>query len=341
MKKGHLATVHIAYWLYVFVVFEMMNKLAYQGKFISLQSLFGPMSLSNYILFTLIFYLNYLLVLPALFSRKKYLLTVLSWAGLVALFIALRYLVQEHLFKKYLGICNYCIDNNKIYITNNFFQGFSSLILAGTVIWFIDNWLHVKKQEFMLRQEKLAAEKAFLQSQVSPHFLFNTLNNIYSMVFHRSDNALQAIQKLADIMRYATQESRHDGVELATEIMYLRNYIELQRYRVRNPAIDYTEAADGATKTIAPMLLVSFVENAFKHGIFNDAAHPLAIHLQASNEELSLHVRNKVNHNRTDPSSGVGQNNVKKRLELYYPGRHELRIRHDENFYESKLILKL
>jgi len=341
MKKKHLVWVHIAYWLYLFIVTETMNKLAYQNKFISISSMTSANAISNYILFPFIFYINYLLVLPALFSRKKYLLTILSWLALIFMFIGLRYFVQEYLFPKYLGICNYCLDNYKIYIANNFFQGSSSLILAGTVLWFIDNWLSVKKQEFLLRQEKLAAEKAFLRSQVSPHFLFNTLNNIYSMVFHRSDNALQAIQKLADIMRYAAQESQHDGVMLSTEMIYLRNYIELQQYRVRNPAIEYHESVNGKDRKIAPMLLISFVENAFKHGIFNDASHPLKIDLSTNGDKLSLTVKNKVNQNKTDPSSGVGQNNVKKRLELYYPDRYELSVKQDENFYETQLILKL
>ena len=339
MRKSHLILVHVCYWLYIFVFSEIMNKLAYQNKFVDVRKFFEPLALTNYLIFGLIFYINYLVVLPRLFVRKRYFLTLACWLTLVFLFVTLRYFVQEVFLLDYFGLCNYCGENINIYIANNSFQGFNFLILAGTVIWFIDNWLKVKRQQFILQQEKLVAERAFLQLQVSPHFLFNTLNNIYSMVFHRSPKALPAIQILADLMRYAVREYKEEKVDLVTEVSYLRNYIELQRLRIVNDAIEYKETGDFGKGKIPPMLLISFVENAFKHGVINDASTPLVIHINSENGNLQLFIKNKINQNRKDMSPGVGQGNVKKRLDAYYGNKYKLSINEDGNYYYSSLNL--
>jgi two-component system, LytTR family, sensor kinase len=341
MRRKHLWLIHGGYWLYVFFITELINKLAYQHKLIRLTLLPDALEISNYILFCGIFYLNYFLVLPALFRKKKYLITFACWILLTCLFVALRYLVQEYLFPRYLGICNYCYENKGIYVVNNFFQGFSLLILAGTVIWFADNWLSIEKQKLNLEQEKLKAERAFLQSQVNPHFLFNTLNNIYSMVFHHSTQALPAIQKLSEIMRYATKETDKDGVDLGVEISCLKSYIDLQKYRVKDPAILYEQTGNPEGKRIAPMLLISFVENAFKHGIINDGQHPLLIRLHVEGGQLSFAVRNKISKDQTDSSSGIGLTSVERRLQLFYPGRHDLLIDQTGEYFTSKMTIQL
>jgi two-component system LytT family sensor kinase len=308
--------------------------------FMDFTRLIQPLSISNYVLFGLIFYANYLFVLPRFFNKKKYFLMIVCWILLSLFFVFLRYLVQEYLLLKLWNICNFCDVTIPSYIVSNFFQSLNFLIMGGTIIWFIDNWLVIKKQQLLLQQEKFAAEKAFIQSQVSPHFLFNTLNNIYSMVFHQSDQALPAIQKLSGIMRYAIREYREEGVALDTELNYLKNYIALQKLRVKNPAIAYEETGDFTNKTIAPMLLVSFVENAFKHGIINDPQNPLLIHLSIEKKGLTLFVKNKINRNIDEQSSGIGHYNVKKRLEIYYAGKYDLSIINDDVYYTTKLTLQ-
>lgn len=337
MTRRQLIWVHVCYWLYVFVLLEIMNKLAYQHKFMDWSELIKPNALSNYLIFGIVFYGNYLVVLPKLLDKRLYFFTVSSWIGLLSFFIVCRYWVQEVLLLRYFGTCNYCNENLRIYIVNNFFQGFSSLILSSTVIWFIHQWLQGRRRQYELIQQKNAAEKAFLQLQASPHFLFNTLNNIYSMVFHGSKQSLPAIQYLADIMRYAVNEAQHEYVALRTELSYLNNYIELQKLRVEYPAIVYEQTGETEDKTIAPMLLISFIENAFKHGIFNDPDQPLLIRINIHSDILLLKVVNKVNERSVDTASGIGLENVRNRLRLYYPDSHDLTIEKKEQHFISVL----
>ena len=340
MGKKILVFIHILYWLYVFPLSEMINKLAYQQRTIGFHDLISPVAISNYFIFSTIFYLNYFLILPAFFQTKRYLLTLGCWILLLVLFIAARYYVQEIFLPLHFDTCNYCHEKLGIYVVNNFFQGLSNLILASTVIWFVDNWLRLERHRIRLEQEKTIAERSLLQSQVNPHFLFNTLNNIYSLVYHHSSNSLAAIQKLADIMRYSVREEKANSVTLAVELSYLKNYIDLQKMRVKDPAVVYDEVIDDTNYVIIPMLLISFVENAFKHGVFNDAQHPLTIKITCRAGDLNLIVFNKVNNN-VDESSGIGHSNVKKRLELHYPKKYTIQLANHEGFYTSQLLVKL
>jgi hypothetical protein len=318
---------------------EFVNTLAYHSKIFDFKRLVHPLAFSNYAIFLAIFYLNYFFVLPRYLGQKKYKQALSLWVLLVLAFVGSRYFIQEYLFLKYYNICNFCGVKAPVYFVNNFFQALSSLILGGTVIWFIDNWLKIEKQKIVLEQEKVLAERALLQSQVNPHFLFNTLNNIYSMVFHHSEHSLKAIKKLSEIMRYCLKESASDWVDLSTEVSYLKNYIALQQYRVKNPAVLYEESGSFANKTIPPMLLISFVENAFKHGILNDPHYPIAITIAAGEKELTFIVSNKISRDSKDAVSGVGLASVKKRLQLYYGPKHVLQIKEDDQNYCSKLIL--
>jgi two-component system LytT family sensor kinase len=341
MKKRQLVITHILYWLYFLIGVSLMNSLIYESDTLNIRLFFFPVSLTNYLLFITTFYTNYIFILPHFLKKKKYVATTLLWIALLCLFILLRYYIQEYLFLKYLGQCNLCGISTDAYFARNFLQGLNYLILPGTLIWFIDNWLKEEKQKRALQAEKLAAERAFLQSQVNPHFLFNTLNTIYSMVFHQSKLALNAIEKLSAIMRYALKEGQSDWVPLPVEISYLRGYMDLQQYRVKNPSLYYKEAGDLSSIKVPPMLLISFVENAFKHGVLNDPEHPIRIIVIAENNRLTFITNNKINNNQKDETSGVGLMSVRKRLELYYPSHHELVIENNEQFYNTKLIIQL
>lgn len=341
MKTKVRIWVHVIYWIYTMFFVEFLNKLAYKNQMVRPDP--DLIFFSNIILFAGVFYLNYCILLPVFFKKRRFLSLVASWFVLAGLFVGVRFLVQEHLFLKWWNICNYCYEDYSrqggAYIFSNAMLCFSYIILPGSIIWFVDNWLKSERQRLHLQEEKVAAERALLQSQVSPHFLFNSLNNIYSMVYHHSENSLPAIQKLSGMMRYVIADGSAEEIPLNNEISYLKDYIELQQYRSRNTALSFDLSGDTAGKYIAPLILISFVENVFKHGVVTDAAHPVCIQLETTDSQLSFTVRNKINRHTKDPVSGIGLKNVQRRLALQYPGRHKLKISEEGNIFTVHLLL--
>lgn len=345
MKRKTLIGVHIIFWFYLLIVIQVMNDLAYKQQFVVFSRLISPLFISNVFIFGFIFYVNYFVILPVFFKRRWFVVIVLSWLLCGMVYVALRFVIQEYLFLKYLGICNYCEGAYGkewgIYVVNNFIQSISEIILPGAVIWFIDHWLRAEKQQLALQQEKVHAERALLQSQISPHFLFNSLNNIYSMVYHQSENSLPAIQKLSGIMRYMMMESSSEQILLSKEIDYLCDYIELQRYRSRRTSVQLVLEGEAGGRQIAPLLLISFVENAFKHGISTDPEHPVAIRMVIDARGLEFSVRNRINRSNKDVTSGIGLKNVKSRLALQYADRYSLDIAEKENTFVVRLQLAI
>jgi LytS/YehU family sensor histidine kinase len=191
--------------------------------------------------------------------------------------------------------------------------------------------------------EKQSGELALLRSQINPHFLFNTLNNIYSLVYKKSDAAPEAVMKMSAIMRYMLYDATTDKVFLEKEIEYLISFIELEKLRIRDKDfVDLTIMGDVEGRTIAPMLLIPFVENAFKHGSKNVANPGIRINLTARPHEIRFEVSNHQRKNPTatkDLMGGIGLNNIRRRLNLLYPGKHHLEISSDENHFNVNLIL--
>jgi LytS/YehU family sensor histidine kinase len=207
------------------------------------------------------------------------------------------------------------------FLTGVFFA-FLSTAFKFSVDWFLNE--KVRKN---LENEKLIAELAFLKSQINPHFLFNSLNNIYSLTYQKSDKASEAVMKLSEIMRYMLQESNEPTVKLSREIRYLENYIELQKLRFKSKAyIDFIITGDIAEQSIAPLILIAFVENAFKHGDVSDASSPIRIRIEIANNILQFELWNKKSGQNKDETSGIGLNNVRRRLELLYTQRYTLSI---------------
>jgi sensor histidine kinase YesM len=191
-------------------------------------------------------------------------------------------------------------------------------------------------------KEQLALELKFLRSQISPHFLFNVHNNLVSMARHKSDLLEPSLVKLSSLMRYMIYESNEKKISLLKELDYLRSYIELQEIRFgEDVSIKKNIEEASATYSLEPMLLIPFVENAFKHGVVL-VADPF-IDIQASIDKDVLHfsVRNRFeNENQTkDDSSGIGLANVRARLNLLYPKRHRLEIKAADHIYHVELSI--
>jgi LytS/YehU family sensor histidine kinase len=192
-----------------------------------------------------------------------------------------------------------------------------------------------------LINQNQASELALLRSQINPHFLFNTLNNIYSLVYKKSDDAPQAIMKLSSIMRYTLYDSNTDRVLLEKEVEYLKSFIELQQLRLKTENfVEFNIIGSLEGKMIAPMVFISFVENAFKHGSKKVQSPCIIINLSVDEYKTLFEV---INYSKAtdiinkDIAGGIGLQNIKRRLELLYKEKYKLEI----NNQDEKFIVKL
>ncbi len=215
---------------------------------------------------------------------------------------------------------------------------FFVILFAAFGIGITDLWREAEQRSRSIETEQLRTELAFLHMQINPHFLFNSLNTIYGLSLKKSDNAPKAVLKLSHLMRYMIEENGQDKVPLDQEIDYLNNYIDIQKMRSSATVqVTFDVTGDTSRAMIAPMLMMPFVENAFKYGISNSAPSPIAITLVADAERIIFTVTNKKFDYLERHSSGIGIANVQRRLDLLYPGQHELDIRDHTDTYSLSL----
>jgi two-component system, LytTR family, sensor kinase len=219
------------------------------------------------------------------------------------------------------------------------------LALAIVIKWF-KYWFVQQKNNVHLAQEKLKAELNFLKAQVHPHFLFNTLNNLYALTLKRSDAAPEVVLKLSDLLNYMLYECNSDEVQLGKEVKLVEDYISLERMRYgERLEVIFDLRGDVQNRMVAPLLILPFVENSFKHGVSDELNQSwVSIELNVKQDNLTLKVENSKSKNgitedRFDYRQGIGLKNVKRRLELLYPNNHDLNILDsDESFL---VVLKL
>ena len=218
----------------------------------------------------------------------------------------------------------------------------------GTSFEMILNSEQQRREKEEIKKEKLYSELSFLKSQINPHFLFNSLNNIYSLTQKNSKNASQAILLLSDLMRYILYDSVQNKIKLTQEIQCLKNYIALQRLRIsrkESVKIDFKESGNFSTIYIEPLILIPFLENAFKHGVSYSRASLVSINLKVEASVIRFDVYNtkkQANTSTLDTAnghSGIGLANTIRRLNLCYPDRYELRINESPDYYETKLTI--
>ncbi|MDN5215260.1 histidine kinase [Fulvivirgaceae bacterium BMA12] len=340
MKKTHEVLLHVAFW----VIYEFLPN----GRYIVLST--AEFTRFDYvILMTQVglnfanFYLYYFLIFRRFFfSGRKLALLIASVAFIIFCFYlrlnASRWVcscaLDEVLLKKY-------TSEWVQFITTVLYTGFAMLI-SLTIGWFKDQRL---KTELITQNQ--ASELALLRSQINPHFLFNTLNNIYSLVYQQSKNASQAVMRLSEIMRYMLKESNSSKVPLQREIDYLKSFIELQQLRIKEENfVALKVIGESEDKEIAPMLLIPFVENAFKYRNKNVDSPGIIVTLQITDNVLMLEVINDYKKDKietSEASNSIGLKNVKRRLELLYKDRYELSIvdKEEESKFHIKLSLEL
>ena len=209
---------------------------------------------------------------------------------------------------------------------------------------FITYLIKQEREEQDKQQERLQSELSFLRSQISPHFIFNVLNSIVYLIRTNPELAESVTIRLSELMRYMLYTTEHEQHPLSREVEYLQNYLNLQKIRFEEDVdIQFHQQGETGTQLIEPMILIPFVENAFKHGVGMLQQPVIEVDLSFSEESLSFRVRNKISpepREDKDFSSGIGLKNVKRRLELLYPHTHQLKIENRDGWFEIHLSLR-
>ncbi|MDN3587480.1 sensor histidine kinase [Pedobacter aquatilis] len=298
--------------------------------------LFGLLNVS-------MFYINYIFLIPELIKKRKkywiYLLIFFLSIGIVAFIKTLIAVLNPADMMVVRGQKN-DFNLNEYFVLKCFVGGF--FLISSCIIKFVIDWFATERIQRNLESERREMELQFLKSQLNPHFLFNSLNNIYSLAYQKSDKTADAIMKLSEIMRYMIYESNTPTVALSKEVDYLKNYIELQKIRFKDGAfIEMTLNGEIDDQKIVPLMLISFVENAFKHGVVTDVNEPVKIDIIANQKILHFSVINKKNNQNKDAQGGVGLPNVERRLQLIYPDRYKLNVVNSPTHYTCELMIDI
>ena len=288
----------------------------------------------------MIYITNYVL-LPQLFYKKKYGLFVLAFFLLV---------ITSSVVK--MNILGRIMDSPQLYslsgdlkrrIYDNVIPHFF-LVIAGAAVKLMIDYSRLQQKMAETAKERAEAELNFLKSQINPHFLFNSLNSVYFLIDKNNVEARESLHKFSDMLRYQLYEVNGDKIPVEREIRYLKDYVDLQKLRKDehySVSLSYSPHVSGFL--IEPLLLIPFVENAFKHvSSHHDKSNFVKLELNRNNGLFIFSAENSRDKAKaTDPYSGIGLNNVKRRLELLYPGRHELTILDEKDIYKVDLKLKI
>lgn len=342
MSRFKKFLLHTMVWLFLITVFTFVSTGGFEASN-GVYILFVGLSLLN----ICIFYANLYLLIPYTLDVRKFFLWILGCAAIMIMFLAIKYGFSFYIYKisglKMLFREKEMLirEPNELLLTTFITNGF--FIFLSTVYKFTVDWFFNEKEKTELERQSLTAELAFLKSQINPHFLFNSLNNIYSLAYLKSDSTPDAILRLSEIMRYMLYESNDNRVSLEKEITYLKSFIDLQKLRFKGNAHVILEVEGQiANQKIVPLILISFVENAFKHGLATDKENPIHINISVFEDNMLFTIKNKKSNSlQKDQTGGIGMINVVRRLDLTYPEKYKLSVENKENEYFSELYLNL
>ena len=370
-SKTKSVWLHLAAWLFVLLLnllaidrFEWEHQLRSQ----------------NWIIYLVIFYVNYSVLLPKLMFRKKilkYILSVILLLGLT--FSGIRLLeiegrkallyqdLQTHstalrneapisfkkriIEKKEYDEIKRKIDKLYQWQTFNPFtrrnqQIFYPLLLifmASTVLRLVQRWKQEEDNRVELERQRIASELEYLKQQINPHFLFNALNSIYSLSISASPDSPDAILKLSSILRYMLYETNKNKVPLNEELNVIENYIGLQKLRLTNKTkVNYSLEGDAESYYVEPLLLIPLIENAFKYGVDSSEESFITISIRILDKNLIFEAKNKIAvKQKVEESSGIGIKNIKRRLELLFPENHKFSVKTENNYFYVYMKLPL
>lgn len=327
---------HLLFWALVFAVWYFLRFQDYRTKEMAAQ-----VTLLKVADLALMIYITNYLLIPKLLYRRWYLLFTGCFIIMVIVSsVSKMYLIGQIINRPDLFSFS---GNLKARIYDNVIPHFF-LVIAGAAFKLLLDYTRAQRRLADLAREKAEAELNFLKSQINPHFLFNSLNSVYFLIDKNNSPAREALHKFSDMLRYQLYEMNGDKIPIEKEISYLRDYVDLQKLRKDEKyTVQFDCSSDVKGFSIEPLLLIPFVENAFKH-ISNrhDKMNYIKLNLNRDNGEFIFTVENTKEKNQpAGRHEGIGLNNVKRRLELLYPGRHDLQIMDTDDKYSIDLKLKI
>jgi len=356
-RKAIHITLHIFFWLFMLGIQNYLASISFNNYHgwppgrVFLDLLAGMIC-------TVIFYYPFVYwVLPRCFYKTKIWRGVGETVVLVMIFSSADVMREELIMKK----CSECMalldkggTGYALFLHKSIGDRIISKSLSlGALIGLTFNialplsikyGLQLLRQQILslkLAKENLQLEFDFLRSQVNPHFLFNTLNNIYGLIMNdEKKKSLETVAGLTQFLRYSLYESNSEHVDIEKEIQLMRNYINLESIRVNYIKINFKHDSDGSVKTIAPLLMMPVIENAFKHTIDTEGAL-INIHFSIVGNHINFTVENSIEqHAPAGDKGGIGLINLQKRLELYYPGKFTYNVRRNERQYAVSIIIE-
>lgn len=316
---------HVAFWLVLTLFYYISNRLTGRLEYFwSSTAIIMPIDLLA------VYFTAYFLV-PRYLMRQKWMAFVSSFTISATGFLLLERAAYYYIITPYIyGVSK--VEEPFLFFPAFFgiFIGTYSFVFLFCGVRLFRGWLQDKQRHLELEQQHLESELRILRSQINPHFIFNTLNNIDSLVHIDQDRASDAIVRLSEIMRYMLYESNAEFVSLDKEVYYLRSMIDLIRLRLKDADfIQFTVEGDTRGKVIPPMLLVPFVENAYKHGRKSGSSPGITINLSVDKDRYQFEVINEYDPNHgsaKDKVGGIGLSNVKRRLNLIFQEQHDFII---------------
>jgi hypothetical protein len=305
------------------------------------------------VLLALYFYLNLYLIIPNLLKNKKMVWFVLATLLCFTAYVVIEPAIDIFVIKNYFSATDRGFQEfrNRVLEHGYHLSAWETFRNLGQIMFFFaigtgwkvfQGWRQEEKQKDQAQKERLAAELSLLKSQVSPHFLFNSLNNIYSLTVQQSESAPLAVVKLSELLRYMIYHANKEFVTLSEELNYIENFIELQKLRLASDMnIDFEVDVRNKSIEIEPMLMIPVVENTFKHGVSYKEPSKIVIRIDDHGGRLNLYTSNHIFRKKKEESSGVGLDNLKKRLNLRHPGLYNLQIKELGNQYIVNFSLKL
>lgn len=327
---------HIFFWMLVFAAWYFLRYQDYSRSSVAVW-----VTLIKVIDLALMVYITNYILIPKLLYQKRYAM----FAVCFVLMIVASSLLKMNILGRVMNapaLMSWS-GNLKTRIYDNVIPHFF-LVTAGAAIQLMIDYFRLQQRMAETAREKAEAELNFLKSQINPHFLFNSINAVYFLIDKQNQEARESLHKFSDMLRYQLYEVNGNRIAIEKEIRYLEDYVHLQRLRKDEQyEVSFTYSPEVKGFSIEPLLLIPFVENAFKHvSAHTEKENYIRIQLSCSANELFFSAENSREPKPgTSHYSGIGLKNVKRRLELLYPGKHELTITDQENYYRAELVLPL
>ena len=352
-RKGLPLLLHATGWLILFILPQFLIA---GGLFKDSRT--TTVILFNTFVFFVLFYVNYLWLVPRLAEKGRWFSFIILAASLIVIMGLASGEFYERLFTPPPEVIERMREEEQrtphsddrgrrrgegmaLY---NFF--ITSFLVSGFAVGlrYAESALRKEEEIKELEREKLNSELALLKNQVSPHFFFNTLNNIYSLIEINQKDAQDAVLSLAKMMRYMLYESEQGNTKLSHEIEFMKGYIDLMKLRMSDRvSLTVSWPSEYDDLDLPPLLFIPFIENAFKHGVSYQDNSFIEVSMSQEKDLISFVARNSVSAANTggpQAVSGIGLENVRKRLALLYPGRHELKIDEQESVFSVELTIK-